>query len=236
VPTSRIILFFALGLSTFASCKPSDDTSTPQPAPVISGRFYTYYENSTTVHSTADTFWWSGATIRSTVDGHNIWVKNIELNDIPFDKLSSITSNNYITRGIPIHDSIRSSASWVIEGTDEIPSFTYNHRGPNPNCVSAVPDTFDLKNGLTIRFNSSNTFNADSIHLECSQDGIPRIIKSAAVSDVDIYISNSELTNFQPGKKCLVSIDLTNYTTQKFEGRYFSFIRLSRYYRSAYAR
>lgn len=167
-------------------------------------------------------FFSSAGNSSSLVDGGTV-----KLNSNEIEKQSN---NSYFTMATtgqtPSDLGLSKGASWEVAGNGNVPAISYNHGSNFPEYTGDVPASITKANGLSLKFNSSNTSNADSVYVFIAS-GNATFIKSYAANAGSITISSSELNGLPDNSDNTAILEIlpVKTTVQTFSGKKYAFIK-----------
>jgi len=166
-----------------------------------------------------------------------ILVNNIALDTL----LQTYSANNfrYLNIGITDNDTISylSDDKWSVSGANGIPAISYDYTGNFPSFTGVLPRTITAANGLSIKFDGSNSFGADSAFIAVCN-------ASANYGPPDFGISYSKMVSANSGTATIdnyvlqaygagtggtsyVEVFLVKYTIKTFGSKQFAFLKMN---------
>ncbi|HTN44927.1 MAG TPA: hypothetical protein VL098_01180 [Flavipsychrobacter sp.] len=244
------LLFLCLAtLSLAYSCK-KDDTissngtsSTKEPIDNKTTGFFTsvYYQvdgsatNQSVVSGTQNAFAMFYRSRKDTVaiPATKVWINGIETSVMPYGNLSQIHFQSTSTGAML---DMNGDAIWKIYDTtySEIPDFTFNHRLPFPTVLGTIDDSLSKSKPSALDIEIAG---ADSVTVYIDGNVLNNapgvLVKQFVPNHNNLKFTVDEMKNLFPsdvsGTKNGVEIIAHTTTTQQFEGRYYSFKKITIY-------
>jgi hypothetical protein len=166
-----------------------------------------------------------------------IVVNNTVLDTLP--ETYPLTSFKYINDVYSDNDSLNfgSDDKWTVSGANDIPAISYNYTGSFPSFTGNLSRTLIAANGLSIKFDGSNTDGADSAYIAvCNSSnnyGAPNfginyskvVSTNGGTATLENYILQQYTAGI--GGTTYLEVFLFKYTIKQFGKKQFAFVKMN---------